>query len=161
MYVVISHYLKKERIGKKCRQKPTSLNRLTENVAILIRDNHHIAYINSKACTLSLATLVYCLSHEWKFNRNVATTGGHAKSHAWTSDNVVCWLFTCRLIHPNNFKMTFLIIANISALRMICLSRQAWIYPNNDKQPQIRIVHTLKGSLHFLFFLVFCRLHTK
>ena len=38
--------------------------------------------------------------HDWKFDRNVATTGGQAKSRAWTSDGVVCWLVvTCRLTH--------------------------------------------------------------
>ena len=48
--------------------------------------------------------------HDWKFDRNVVTTGGHAKSRASTSDGVVCWLVTCRLIHGSNVEMTSLII---------------------------------------------------
>ena len=46
--------------------------------------------------------------HDWKLDRNVATTGGQAKSRAWTSDGALCWLATCRLIHARSVKISYL-----------------------------------------------------
>ena len=50
-------------------------------------------------------------NHDWKFDRNVATTGGQAKSRAWTSDGVITYLMIRQCPRAR--------FANISALRMI------------------------------------------
>ena len=66
-------------------------------------------------CLISLTAGFSCRltlfgNHDWKFDRNVATTGGQAISHPWTSHGVVCWLVTCRLILASSVKITYLTI---------------------------------------------------
>ena len=72
--------------------------------------------------------------HDWKFYRNVATTGGQAISHAWTSDGVVCWLVTCRLIYESSVKITYLIMTQCSrAFRQYtCFAHDQLIQPSLD-----------------------------
>ena len=82
-------------------KKPTSSAGLSLRAAIICRYEIGAGRNNLQ---------VWNLSSDLKFYRNVATTGGQAISHVWTSDGVVCWLVTCRLVYASSVKITYLVM---------------------------------------------------
>ena len=88
-------------------------------------------------------------NHDWKFDRNVATTGGRAKSRAWTSDGVVCWLVTYMLIHASSVKITYLIITQCPREFRQYLCFRAW--STNPGQPGFARIATAASSDRDIF----------